>query len=138
MTPAAPTPLDQIRFGPLGTQVQPGERCIATLLDVPGGATIAWSVGGAEAVAEGPLDGPSIVLRFRPEVIELVPTAPSPVDARIVARVTLGGITRMLEATVGVLPLRVPSMLALFRNRAFSAADNDIPSPCMPSRRVVS
>jgi hypothetical protein len=37
--------------------------------------------------------------------------------------VTLDGVSRSLETAVSVLPLRVPSLLALFRNRAFSAAD---------------
>ncbi len=31
-----------------------------------------------------------------------------------------------------------PRPSSAFTTRAFSAAENDIPSPCMPSRRVVS
>ncbi len=50
--------LEHIRFAPLDPQIQPGDRCIATLEGVPGGATIGWSVGGAEAVAESGLGGP--------------------------------------------------------------------------------
>src|SRR5689334_6606880 len=120
MTPAAPPILEHVRFAPIATEVQPGERCTATLLDVPAEATIAWTVGGAEAVAEGGLGEPTIMLRFRPEVVELISAPPAPTSVRIRATVTLGETARILETTVNVLPLRVPSLLALFRNRAFS------------------
>jgi len=119
MTPA----LEHIRFAPLATQIQPGERCPVTLLDVPSGATIAWSVGGVEAVAEGGLDGPRIVLCLKPEIVEQLNAPAAPAIARIYATVTLGADSRRLDATVEVLPLRLPSLLALFRNRAFSGAD---------------
>ncbi len=60
---------------------------------------------------------------MKPETVELVDGAPAPVSARIVATVTLGEATRSVETAVNVFPLRIPSVLALFRNRAFSAAD---------------
>ena len=123
MTPTAPSALEHIRLAPLDTQIQPGQRCTATLLDVPGGATIEWSVGGAGAVAESGLGGPTVVLCFEPETVELVDGAPAPVNVRIVATVTLDGASRSVETAVSVFPVRVPSVLALFRNRAFSAAD---------------
>jgi hypothetical protein len=124
MTPAAPPALEHIRFAPIDADIHAGERCTATLLDVPDDATIAWTVGGAEAVAEGGLSNPSIVLRFKPEVVELLGGPPSPATARVRATVTLGETSRILETTVSVFPLRVPSLLALFRNASFSAADN--------------
>jgi hypothetical protein len=120
MTPSA---LEHIRFAPLQTQVQPGERCTATLLGVPDGATIAWAVGGAEAVAEGGLGGASIVLCLKPDTVELLSAPAAPTHVRICATVTLDGASRSLETAVSALPLRIPSLLALFRNRAFSAAD---------------
>lgn len=94
-----------------------------TLLGVPSGATISWAVGGVEAVAEGGLTNPAIVLHLRPEITELLSAPPAPATALIRATVTLDGVSRSAETTVSVLPLRVPSLLALFRNRAFSSAD---------------
>jgi hypothetical protein len=123
MTPAAPPALEQIRFAPHDTQVQPGERCRVTLLGVPSGATISWAVGGVEAVAEGGLSNPAIVLYFRPETVVLLGAPAAPASALVRATVTLDGASRSAETTIGVLPLRIPTLLALFRNRAFSAAD---------------
>jgi hypothetical protein len=92
-------------------------------VDVPSEATVAWTVGGAEAVAEGGLNNPSIVLRFKPETVELRAAPAVPANARVRATITLGGTSRVVETVVGVLPLRIPSLLALFRNPSFSAAD---------------
>jgi hypothetical protein len=92
-------------------------------VDVPSEATVAWTVGGAEAVAEGGLNNPSIVLRFKPETVELRAAPAVPTNARVRATITLGGTSRVVETVVGVLPLRIPSLLALFRNPSFSAAD---------------
>jgi hypothetical protein len=123
MMPAAPPAIENVRFAPIDPQIQPGERCTATLVDVPGGATVAWTVGGVEAVAEGGLHNTSIVLRFKPETVELRAAPAAPVVARVRATVTLGETSRVVETDVNVLPLRIPSLLALFRNGSFSAAD---------------
>jgi hypothetical protein len=139
MTATASHPaLAQIRFAPLDTQVGPGERCTAVLLGVPSGATVAWSVEGAGFVAEDGLSGPSVALRFRPEVVELLAAVPAPVVRRIRAKVSLASTTRILEADVSVLALRIPSVLALFRNNGFSAADHGAALLVVPGNSSLS
>ena len=92
---------------------------------MPGGAPL--GEGGAFD-AESGLNGPTVALRFRPEVVELLAAAPAPIARRIRATVVLAAgeatATRALEADVQVFALRVPSLLALFRNPGFSAADD--------------
>jgi hypothetical protein len=135
--------LAQLRLSRLDTQLQPGERCIASVLGLPAPgsgitATITWSVhelpsgtalseGGAFH-AENGLNGAGVALRFRPEVVELLTAAPAPIARRLRAKVVLSAgqetAARTLVADVDVFALRVPSLLALFRNAGFSAADD--------------
>ena len=75
---------------------------------------------------------------LRPEIVELVDGAPAPVNVRIVATVTLDGASRSVETAVSVFPVRVPSVLALFRNRAFSAADYGAALLVVPGNSPVS
>jgi hypothetical protein len=116
MTATASSTLALIRFAPFDTQIAPGELCTPSLLGVPSGATVTFSAEGAVAEGGG--------LRFRPEVAELLNAAPAPIAAKVRATVVLGAARRTLETGVSVHALRVPSLLALFRNASFSAADH--------------
>ncbi|WP_028063469.1 hypothetical protein [Solirubrobacter soli] len=116
MTATASSALALVRFAPFDRQIAPGELCTPALLGVPNGATVTFGADGAVAEGGG--------LRLEPEVVEQLAATPAPAVATLRATVVLGTAQRTLETEVSVHALRVPSVLALFRNTGFSAADH--------------
>jgi hypothetical protein len=129
--------ISKLRLFAGDTELAPGERFTATVGSVPRPVpppkvhiTVAWTVlsvpdgteleAGEAFLAPRGLAGTQVELTFRPDanaelrrIVRATVTATAPNDE---------STTRVLEVEVRVLPLRVPSVLALFRNRDFAAA----------------
>lgn len=81
--------------------------------------------------APGGLEGPSILVVFAPEVVELTSTPPpGPTMRRLRAHVklTAAGVSKegdLPDVKVPVLPLPIPKVLASFRHSNFQATDED-------------
>jgi hypothetical protein len=135
--------LAPVRLAPFPTTLAPGARCTPALTGLPALADtsalrVRWSVHdadgtpltpGAGFVAARGLNHPRTDLVLRPEVVEH-PGNPAATLQRIIrATVTLiapgtrgepVSVTRVLEERVHVLPLPVPTLLALFRHPDFA------------------
>lgn len=137
--------ISQARLVAGDTSLAPGERFTASVLVLPSSlptaptATVAWSVSsaadgaplspGVAFLAPRGLAGTQVELVFRPEVIERLAQPGLPLRRRVRATLTLTAtsledpapvsVSRDFETEVTVLPLQIPSVLALFRHRNF-------------------
>lgn len=135
--------LAPVRLSTFPTTLAPGARCTPALTGLPALADMSalrvrWSVHdaggtplepGAGFVAARGLAQPRADLVLRPEVVEHPGDPAATLSRTIRATVTLTApgqrgepvsVTRVLEATVHVLPLPVPTLLALFRHPDFA------------------
>jgi hypothetical protein len=136
--------LEFVRLSGLNAVLSPGRHCTPAVVGLPALAderalSIAWTVldaaDGAELapgsafVAPRGLSGARADLVFRPEVVEALGPPPAARLRTVRATVTLTvpvakgtpvSVTRVLEAGVQVLPLRVPPLLAAFRHRGYA------------------
>jgi hypothetical protein len=132
--------LEFIRLTGLTPVLAPGRHCTPAVtglpaLSDPDALSVAWSVldcdgaplaPGSAFLAPRGLSGARVDLLFRPPVVEAAGASPPPLLRTVCARVTFRGAgrrgepvaaTRVLTATVQVLPLRLPTVLAAFRHR---------------------
>jgi hypothetical protein len=134
--------LEFIRLSGLNAVLSPGSRCTPAVTGLPaladpGALAVTWSVldrdgavltPGFAFLAPRGLAGSRLDVVFRPDVVEAGGPPPAPVLRTVRATVTLRdtqrrgrpvAVTRVLAATVQVLPLRLPSLLAAFRHREY-------------------
>jgi hypothetical protein len=125
-----PERLERLRLTGLNTVLAPGSRCTPAVAGLPTVAepaalAVSWSVLDCEGARLAPglafaapagLSGPRLDVVFRPEVVEAGVEPPAPLLRTVRATVTLRDarrpgrpltVTRVLAATVQVLPLRL-------------------------------
>jgi hypothetical protein len=134
--------LEFVRLTGLNAVLPPGRHCTPAVTGLPAlsdptALSIDWSVldcsgealhAGAAFLAPRGLSGGRVDLLFRPPVVEEGAVSPAPLLRTVRATVTLRNaqrrgapvtVTRVLAATVQVLPLRLPTLLAAFRHREY-------------------
>lgn len=138
--------LEFVRLAGLNAVLSPGRHCTPAVVGLPALAderalSIAWTVldpaagaplaAGSAFLAPRGLSGPRLDLVFRPEVVEALGPPPPALLRTVRASITLAvpagrrgtvTATRVLEATVQVLPLRLPPLLAAFRHNDYAFA----------------
>ena len=139
--------IERARLVSSDAELSPGDRFTAAIVNLPPAAQaptavitagVAWSVlsepdggalvpGGAFLAPRGLAAG-QVELLFRPEVVERLAPPAAPLRRLVRATLTLTAadldgpvsVSREFELEVQVLPLRIPSLLALFRHRSFA------------------
>jgi hypothetical protein len=134
--------LEFIRLTGLTPILAPGRHCTPAVAGLPAlsdpeAISVAWSVldcsgvplrPGSAFLAPRGLSGGRVDLLFRPAVVEAAGPPPPPLLRTVRATVTLRDtrqrgravtVTRVLAATVQVLPLQLPTLLAAFRHREY-------------------
>jgi hypothetical protein len=138
--------LEFVRLSGLNAVLSPGRHCAPAVTGLPALAderalSIQWTVldatdgtqlvPGSAFLASRGLSGRRVDLVFRPEVVEALGPPPPALLRTVRATVSLTAptgrgadvsATRVLEAAVQVLPLRLPPLLAAFRHDDYAFA----------------